>query len=75
VTVTVPAAGTNLELRTVTGDSLAGSKVIAKADDLDGTVTLTPTSPVTTRYLVLWFTKAVQDKDGYRVAVSEVTVS
>jgi hypothetical protein len=75
VTVTVPAAGTNLELRTVTGDSLAGSQVIAKADDLDGTVTLTPTSPVTTRYLVLWFTKAVQDKDGYRVAVSEVTVS
>ena len=75
VKVTVPKAGTNLELRTVTGDSLTGSKVVATADDLDGTVTLTPTSPVTTRYLVLWFTKAVQDKDGYRVAVSEVTVS
>jgi hypothetical protein len=75
VTVTVPTAGTDLELRTATGDSLRGSDVVAKADGVDGTVTLTPASPVTTRYLVLWFTKAVEDADGYRVAVSEVSVS
>jgi hypothetical protein len=75
VTVTVPTSGTDLELRTASGDSLQGSDVVAKADGVDGTVTLTPGSPVTTRYLLLWFTKAVEDADGYRVAISEVTVS
>jgi hypothetical protein len=75
VTVTVPTSGTDLELRTASGDSLRGSDVVAKADGVDGTVTLTPGSPVATRYLLLWFTKAVEDADGYRVAVSEVTVS
>jgi hypothetical protein len=75
VTVTVPKPGTDLELRTASGESLQGSDVVAKADGVDGTVTLTPGSPVTTRYLLLWFTKAVEDADGYRVAVSEVTVS
>jgi hypothetical protein len=75
VTVTVPAAGTDLELRTLSGSSLSGSDVVATADNVDGTLTLTPRSPVTTRYLLLWFTKAVQDNDGYRVAVSEVSVS
>jgi hypothetical protein len=76
VKVTVPLAGTNLELRAMSGDAgdLGGSTVIASADDADGTVTLTPDKAVTTRYLLLWFTKAVQDKDGYRVAVSEVSV-
>jgi hypothetical protein len=75
VKLTVPTAGTSVELRTVTGTSLRGSTVVAKATDLSGTVTLTPDAPVTTRYLVLWFTSATQDRDGYRVAVSEVTVS
>jgi len=75
VKLTVPVAGTDVELRTATGDSLQGSDVVATADDAGGTVTLTPTSPVTTRYLLVWFTKAVEDADGYRVAVSEVSVS
>jgi hypothetical protein len=74
VKVTVPTSGTNLELRTMDGDSLDDTKVVATADDLDGTVTLTPSSPVKARYLLLWFTKATEDEDGYRVAVSEVTV-
>jgi hypothetical protein len=73
VKVTVPASGTDLQLRA--GEDLDGSDVVATADDLDGTVTLTPSSPVKARYLILWFTKATQDKDGYRVAVSEVSVS
>ncbi|HET8615015.1 MAG TPA: hypothetical protein VFL94_05780 [Actinomycetales bacterium] len=75
VTITVPAPGTSLELRTVSGDSLSGSKVVASAKDLDGTVPVKLGTPVSTRYLVLWFTTAVKDQDGYRVAVSEVTVS
>jgi hypothetical protein len=77
VAVTVPQSGTDLEIRTISGSatSLDGSRVVASADDADGTVTLTLDKPVTTRYLLVWFTKAVQDKDGYRVGVSEVRVS
>lgn len=76
VKVTVPRAGTSFQLRSMPGaaQDLSGSKEIASAADADGTVTLTLDKPVTTRYLLLWFTKAVQDKDGYRVAVSEVSV-
>lgn len=75
VKVTVPAAGTDLELRTMSGNSLGDTRVVATAKNLDGTVTLTPNEPVTTRYLLLWFTQATEGEDGYRVAVSEVIVS
>jgi hypothetical protein len=74
VSVTVPKGGTDLQVRSLTGDSLDGSTVLADVEGLQGTTSVT-LQPVSTRYLVLWFTKAVQDNDGYRVAVSEVTVS
>jgi hypothetical protein len=74
VSVTVPTGGTDLQVRSLTGDSLDGSTVLADVEGLQGTTSVT-LQPVSTRYLVLWFTKAVQDNDGYRVAVSEVTVS
>ncbi len=77
VTLTLPLSGTDVEIRTISGGatSLAGSQVIASANDAGSTVTLTPDQPVTTRYLLVWFTKAVADKDGYRVGLSEVSVS
>jgi hypothetical protein len=56
VTLTVPDSGADVELRTVTGNDLTGSAVVATANGITGTVTLTPSSPVTTRYLVIWFT-------------------
>jgi hypothetical protein len=74
VSVTVPQAGADLQVRTLTGNSLDGSAVLADLERLQDTTSVT-LKPVPTRYLLLWFTKAVQDNDGYRVAVSEVTVS
>ncbi len=75
VAVIVGASGSALELRTATGNTLAGSTVVAQASNASGTVHLTPTRAVTTRYLVLWFTAAAPSNGGYRVSVNEVSVS
>ena len=75
VAVAVGGSGSTLQLRTATGDTLEGSTVVAQASETAGTLTLTPSSPVTSRYLVLWFTAAASSDGGYRVVVDEVTLS
>ena len=75
VSVAVGGSGSTLELRKANGDTLEGSTVVAKASATSGTLTLTPGSPVTSRYFVLWFTTAAGSDGGYRVVVNEVSVS
>ena len=75
VQVTVDGAGSTVQLRTAPGDTLDGAAVLAEAAGATGTVTLTPKAPVTTRYLVLWFTTAAPSSGGFRAGVAEVTVS
>lgn len=76
VSVDLVGTGSTVQLRTATGDTLEGSTVVAQAADAAGRVTLAPASPVTTRFMVLWFsTPASKDGGGYRAGVSEVTVS
>lgn len=73
VSVRVGAGGGTFELRTADGDQL-GSRVLAQVSDAAGTITLTPSSPVTAERLVLWCTQAPQVAGGYRVEVAEVVV-
>jgi hypothetical protein len=75
VSVNVGSGTSALQLRTVAGDgdTLDGSQVVAESAQATGTVTLTPQSPVTARYLVLWFTSPAQTDGGYRVEVREVS--
>ncbi len=75
VAVAVGGSGSTLELLSATGNTLEGAKVVAKADAASGNPTLTPASPVTSRYFVLWFTSAPSRDGGYRVEVNEVALS
>jgi len=75
VKVSVVGSGSTLQLRTATGDTLTGSAVVAQAVDASGTLTLTPSAAVTSRYLALWFPVPAPSNGGYRVGVAEVTVS
>ena len=73
VAVTMPGEGGSLELRTAPGPAVDGSVVVAAAAASGGQV-LTPPAPVTTRYLVLWFTQLATVDGVDRVGVSEVQV-
>ena len=79
VAVAVGGSGSTLELLSATGNTLEGAKVVAKAGTTSGTasgtLSLTPASPVTSRYFVLWFTTAPSRDGGYRIEVNEVSVS
>ena len=75
VAVIVGGSGSALELRTATGNTLAGSAVVAQASNVSGTAHLTLAAPVTTRYLIVWFTAAPPSSGGFRVSVNEVSVS
>ena len=79
VAVAVGGSGSTLELLSASGNTLEGAKVVAKAGTTsgtaEGTLSLTPASPVTSRYFVLWFTTAPSRDGGYRIEVNEVSVS
>ena len=75
VAVTVDGAGSTVQLRTAPGDTLQGAAVLAQVAGASGTVTLTPKAPVTTRYLLLWFTTPAPSSGGFRAGVAEVRVS
>ena len=75
VAVAVGGSGSTLELLSATGNTLEGAKVVATAGAASANPTLTPASPVTSRYFVLWFTSAPSRDGGYRVEVNEVALS
>ncbi len=74
LTARLGGVGATVELRAATGATLDGSRVIASADDVSGTVPLRAATPVTTRYLVLWFTTPSRVDGGYRAVVDELSV-
>lgn len=72
--------GTDLELRAAPenatdppGDA-AGWNVVSSATDAGEEVTFEPDEPVTTRYLLVWFTKLPPSEGGFRGGISEVSV-
>jgi hypothetical protein len=75
VTVTTPAPGATVEIRTGTepaGD-LAGFDPAATGT-LQGTTELTFDEPVEARYVLVWVTGLVPDGDGFAGTIGEVTV-
>jgi hypothetical protein len=75
VTVTAPGTDGTVELRTADGPDLGGSVVVASGRLTgSGTVVLTPTKPVSTRELVVWFTRLPDSGDGRRAVVAEIDV-
>jgi hypothetical protein len=76
VTVTGPGSGGLVELRSADTPDYEGSSRIARGRiDGSGKVVLTPGKPVTTRYLIVWFTRAPQQSNGEnRVLVDEIDV-
>jgi hypothetical protein len=76
VTLTGPGSGGLVELRSSDSPDYDGSSRIARGRiDGSGRVTLSPGKAVTTRYLILWFTRAPQQSNGEnRVIVDEIDV-
>jgi Helix-turn-helix domain len=71
-----PAAGGTVQLRAGNSPSLADLPVVAQATNPGGTLTLQPGSPVTARYVLVWFTQLPPDNTGtYQAYVYNVTVS
>lgn len=73
VAVSMPGEGGTVELRTAPGPSVDGSVPVA-ASAAGGDQVLTPQTPVTGRYLLLWFTRLATVDGVDRVAVSEIQV-
>ncbi len=74
VTITTDTPGATVEVRT--GSSSGGgldSFPVAASGELTGTDDLGFAEPVTTRYLLVWVTGLVQDGDGFRADLAEVT--
>jgi hypothetical protein len=75
VLLDAPGSDGIVELRTAEGPGLDDSTVVATAPVEGGRVTLTPAKPVTSRYLVLWFTRLPRAESGERrVFVNEIDV-
>jgi transcriptional regulator with XRE-family HTH domain len=71
-----PAAGGTVQLRAGNTPSLADLPVVAQAANPGGTLTLQPGSPVTARYVLIWFTQLPPDNTGtYQAYVYNVSVS
>jgi hypothetical protein len=74
VLVDVAGSGGAVELRTAPGPGLDGSVVVAQAAITGGRAVLTPTRPVNSRLLVLWFTRLPKTDGKYQLLVSEINV-
>jgi len=70
------AAGGKLELRAGNTPALADLKVVARVQLPGGAVTVPIGSPVTARYLLIWFTRLPPDSSGtYQDSISGVSLS
>jgi serine/threonine protein kinase len=80
VDVTLLGSGTDVELRAVpeaqtSPPQVAGDlRVVASSTDAGEQVTLTPQSPVSTRFLLVYLTKLPPDGKGYKGGIAELKV-
>jgi serine/threonine protein kinase len=81
VAVALQGDDTSLQLMVPTGDttksptSISGWKAVANQEDQpEGTVTLKPSAPTETQYVLVWLTKLPKVSDGYQGTISEVTI-
>jgi serine/threonine protein kinase len=81
VLVSLKGDGTSLQIMVPQGDTskspstVSGWTAVAtKEDQPEGTVTLTPSQPTQTQYVLVWLTKLPKEGSGYRGEISEVTI-
>ena len=82
VAVTLKGDGSSLQLMIPKDDTskspgaVSGWKPVATQEDQpEGTVTLTPSAPTETQYVLVWLTKLPKEDGGkYRGTISEVTI-
>ncbi len=76
VALTLEKAGASVQLRPAPAADAGPNDlpVAAEARDAGEGVTLTPRTPLTTRYLAVWFTELPRVSGGYRAVVSEIQV-
>jgi hypothetical protein len=74
VTIDIRGSGGVVELRTAEGPGLDGSTVVATSSVVDGHAVLTPSSTVSSRWLILWCTTLPKVSDRYQLVVSEIGV-
>jgi hypothetical protein len=75
VTLDAPGRGGEVELRTAPGPGYGGSELVATAPIEGGSVVLAPTRAVTSRYVLLWFTRVPRADEGEnRIYVTEIDV-
>jgi hypothetical protein len=70
-----PAAGGTIELRAGDSASLRHLHVVARAPNSGGSLTIPVTSPVSARYLLIWFTALPPDSTGtYQATIYRVSL-
>jgi hypothetical protein len=82
VQVALQGDGTSIQLMVPKDDTstspsaVSGWKAVATEEDQpEGTVTLTPSAPTETQYVLVWLTKLPKEDGGkYRGTISEVTI-
>jgi len=83
VVVTLEGDGTSLEIRVPKGDDKTTSPaavngwepIATEADQPEGAVTLTPSAPTETRYVMVWLTKIPKESGSkYRGTIAEVSI-
>jgi hypothetical protein len=81
VDLTLVGSGTDVELRaapetqTSPPELLTGLRVVATASDAGERVTLTPQSPVSTRFLLVYLTKLPPEGKDYKGGIAELKVN
>ncbi|MGJ7439485.1 hypothetical protein [Aquipuribacter sp. MA13-6] len=74
VLLDAPGDDGTYEIRTANGPGFDGSTVVATGETGDGTAEIVPEAPVTTQFLLVWFT-SLPDVDGdWRGVVNELQV-
>ncbi len=74
VTLTLTEEPQDVSVYVADRESLDGAQLLGTARDARGSAELTATSPLTGRYVIVWFTKAAPDNGKYRAWLAEMSV-
>lgn len=74
VTIDSPSEGATVEIRSGDGDP-EDAEVLGEGDLGDGETTVELSEPVETDSLVVWVTKLAPEGDGYRIEITQISLS
>ncbi len=73
VTLTLPEEPQDVSVYLADRESLDGAQLLGTAQAARGSAELSATSPLTGRYIIVWFTKAAPDNRKYRAWLAELS--